>query len=128
MLKVLRNLKESIFAVVAIVILLCVQAWADLELPNYTSKIVNTGIQAGGIEYVAPVVISKKTMDNVLLFSKDDEDILKYYELNTDSLSETSKRKIEKYFGNDINLEKETIYILKNLSNDEQNTLDEVIR
>lgn len=46
MLKVLKNLKQSTLSVIAIVILLCVQAWADLELPNYTSKIVNIGIQA----------------------------------------------------------------------------------
>lgn len=46
MLKVLRNLKKSIISVVFIVILLCVQAWADLTLPDYTSKIVNIGIQA----------------------------------------------------------------------------------
>ncbi|MBR3002531.1 MAG: ABC transporter ATP-binding protein [Clostridia bacterium] len=45
MLKVLKNLKKSWLAVIAIVILLCVQAWADLELPDYTSKIVNNGIQ-----------------------------------------------------------------------------------
>lgn len=46
MLKVLKNLKESSLAVIAIIVLLCVQAWADLELPNYTSKIVNVGIQS----------------------------------------------------------------------------------
>ena len=46
MLKVLKNLKQSAIEVFIIVILLCVQAWADLELPNYTSKIVNVGIQA----------------------------------------------------------------------------------
>lgn len=46
MLKVLKNLKKSWTSVVAIVILLCVQAWADLELPSYTSKIVNVGIQS----------------------------------------------------------------------------------
>ena len=50
MLKVLKNLKKSIGAVIIIVILLCIQAAADLALPDYTSKIVNTGIQAGGIE------------------------------------------------------------------------------
>ncbi len=44
MLKVLRNLKKSWMDVILIVILLCVQAWADLELPSYTSKIVNVGI------------------------------------------------------------------------------------
>lgn len=46
MLKILRNLKKSIVSVIFIIILLCVQAWADLTLPDYTSKIVNIGIQA----------------------------------------------------------------------------------
>ena len=50
MLKVLRNLKNSFWQVVIIVVLLCVQATTDLALPDYTSKIVNVGIQAGGIE------------------------------------------------------------------------------
>ncbi|MBQ3413776.1 MAG: ABC transporter ATP-binding protein [Clostridia bacterium] len=53
MLKLLKNLKESYLSVIAIIILLCIQAEADLELPNYTSKIVNEGIQAGkGVEYI----------------------------------------------------------------------------
>lgn len=45
MFKVLSNLKKTSLSVIVIVILLCIQAWADLELPNYTSKIVNIGIQ-----------------------------------------------------------------------------------
>lgn len=45
MFKVLSNLKKNSLSVIIIVILLCIQAWADLELPNYTSKIVNIGIQ-----------------------------------------------------------------------------------
>ena len=43
MLKVLKNLKNSWVAVIAIVILLCVQAATDLALPDYTSRIVNVG-------------------------------------------------------------------------------------
>lgn len=46
MLKVLKNLRKSSLSVIAIIVLLCIQAWADLELPNYTSKIVNIGIQS----------------------------------------------------------------------------------
>lgn len=46
MLKILKNLKQTWLSVVIIVLLLCVQAWADLTLPDYTSKIVNVGIQA----------------------------------------------------------------------------------
>ena len=46
MFKVLKNLKESWISVIAIVLLLIVQAAGDLTLPDYTSKIVNVGIQA----------------------------------------------------------------------------------
>lgn len=42
MFKVLKNLKKTWGSVVLIVVLLCVQAWADLTLPEYTSKIVDT--------------------------------------------------------------------------------------
>ena len=59
--------------------LLCVQAWADLALPDYTSKIVNTGIQAGGIEEVSPVAIRVSTMENLLIFTNEDETILQSY-------------------------------------------------
>ena len=50
MLKILKNLKESWTAVIAIIILLCIQAGADLKLPDFTSQIVNVGIQQSGIE------------------------------------------------------------------------------
>ena len=45
MFKILKNLKKTWVSVVIIVILLCIQAWTDLTLPDYTSKIVNEGIQ-----------------------------------------------------------------------------------
>ena len=79
MLKILKNLKQSWMSVLTIVALLCVQAAVDLELPNYTSKIVNTGIQAGGIEYAVPETVSSEDMDAILLFSNDDEKILENY-------------------------------------------------
>ena len=59
MLKLLANLKENWISVVIIILLLCVQAWADLELPNYTSRIVNVGLQQGGIETSNEDVIKK---------------------------------------------------------------------
>ena len=79
MLKILKNLKQSWMSVLIIVALLCVQAAVDLELPNYTSKIVNTGIQAGGIEYAVPETVSPEDMDAILLLSNDDEKILENY-------------------------------------------------
>ena len=84
MFKVLSNLKESIFAVIAIILLLILQANCDLALPDYTSRIVNVGIQQSGIENTAPETIRKSTMDSILMFTYDDEYILSNYILNGD--------------------------------------------
>ena len=99
MFKVLKNLKESWLSVIVIILLLILQAVADLALPDYTSKIVNIGIQQGGIESCSPEVIRKTTMDDLLIFSQDDEDILNEYSLiSKDSLSESEYNKyLEKY-------------------------------
>ena len=76
MLKILSNLKKSIISVILIILFLCVQAWTDLTLPDYTSKIVNVGIQQGGIENAAPDVIMKSHMQSLLLFTKEDNQII----------------------------------------------------
>ena len=81
MLKVLKNLKKSWVSVLFIIILLCIQAAADLALPDYTSKIVNDGIQAGGIDSSVPKIISKEDMDTILIISEEDDKILESYEL-----------------------------------------------
>lgn len=119
MLKVLKNLKQSWVKVLVIVALLCLQAACDLELPNYTSKIVNVGIQAGGIEEKVPSVLSKEDYDNLLLFSKDENVIIDSYTLEKSS---NNTYNVEKY----INEEQE-VYVLKDLSEDEENKLKEAI-
>jgi len=80
MFKVLKNLEQSWIAVIFIVLLLIIQATCDLTLPDYTSKIINVGIQNGGIEDVVPEEIRKSTMDYLLLFTNEDETILDSYE------------------------------------------------
>lgn len=55
MFKILKNLKKTWISVVIIVILLCLQAWADLTLPEYTSKIVNIGIVNGDTGYIIEI-------------------------------------------------------------------------
>ena len=128
MFKVLKNLKKTSLSVIAIIILLCVQAWADLELPSYTSKIVNVGIQQGGIENAAPVIISKTQMENLLIFTNEDDKILSYYELNTNDMSSEANEKIEKYFDKDYEAEQNTLYIQKDLKQEEQDELNELIQ
>ena len=50
MIKLMKYLKKSAGYVVLIIVLLFLQAYCDLSLPDYTSKIVNVGIQQSGIE------------------------------------------------------------------------------
>ena len=82
MLKVFKYLKSSIFSVLAIILLLFFQAYLDLTLPDYTSKIVNVGVQQGGIENAAIEQIGENTLDTLTLFmdSKDRKFILNQYE------------------------------------------------
>ena len=49
-------------AMIAIILILFVQAYCDLSLPDYTSKIINVGIQQGGIDEALPDTISKKDL------------------------------------------------------------------
>ena len=69
MFKILKNLKNSIISIIIIIILLLIQAMADLALPDYTSKVVNVGIQQNGIETTVPEVIRQSQMDDLLIFT-----------------------------------------------------------
>ena len=72
MLKLIRYLKQVKWQVLAIVLLLVVQAWCDLSLPQYTSDIVDVGIQQGGIEHAAPDQLRDETMEGLKLFMDED--------------------------------------------------------
>ena len=125
MLKVLKNLKKSWLSVLFIVILLCVQAAADLALPDYTSKIVNDGIQAGGIDKSVPEVIAKQDMDEILMFTEDDEQILDAYELVGNSESSYQEKILKKYLGNDYSIEEDSVYVLKDLEEEQLSSLED---
>lgn len=120
MLKLLKNLKKTWVSVVIIVILLCVQAWADLTLPDYTSKIVNTGIQAGGIENVSPDEIRVSSMEDLLMFTNNKEEILQNY-------TKRSKSEIENLQKQYPILETEEIYEIKEITKEERNELNAIM-
>ena len=85
--KILSILKKYIPAIILIIVLLVLQAYCDLSLPDYTSNIINVGIQEKGIESSVPEKISKESMDKILIFTDDksDEKILSNYNLNDDN-------------------------------------------
>lgn len=72
MLKLIKYLKKSAGYIVLIVGLLFLQAYCDLSLPDYTSKIVNVGIQQKGIEDSVPEKTSQSTMNGLKLFMDED--------------------------------------------------------
>lgn len=121
MLKVLSNLKKSWVSVIIIILFLILQATADLSLPDYTSKIVNIGIQQGGIETSSPEVVRKETMENILLFSEEYEAILQNYELI--SKASLENKEYEKYVKKYPALESQELYIRKSLKEEDLNEL-----
>ena len=96
MFRLLGYLKQCKKSVLAIIVLLVVQAYCDLALPQYTSDIVDVGIQQGGIEYVAPEQMRKETFDRLkkLMTSEEKEAAEAFYEQRQDgSLERTTDRK-----------------------------------
>ncbi len=94
---IFKNLLDFKIPVIAIIVLLIIQAYCDLGLPSYTSDIVDVGIQQGGIEYAAPDEMREETLENLCLFLSDEqEDIIRdKYELNSDGNYERTTKKEE---------------------------------
>ncbi len=73
MLRLFKYLKPYTLPILISIVLLFVQANADLALPDYLSRIVNNGIQQGGVENAVPQAIRQSEMDKLLLFVTPDE-------------------------------------------------------
>lgn len=105
MLKMFHYMKERWYYIVMIILLLFVQAFCDLSLPDYTSKIVNVGIQQKGVEDGVPETIDQENLDTLLLFmeKKDQEYVLDAYKAQDDQ------------------------YVLKNITKDERTELNQIL-
>ena len=94
-------------AMIAIVLILVVQAYCDLSLPAYTSDIVNVGIQQGGIKDEVPRQIATEEMEKLLLFvSEDDQQTV-----------------MDAYTEDNTSYKKEA-YVLKDSVAEEENTME----
>ena len=71
--KIFKQLARHWAACLAVVALLIVQAYCDLSLPDYTSKIVDTGIQQGGIESPLPQTLRSSTLDALSLLMREED-------------------------------------------------------
>ena len=68
-----KYLKKYNFLILIILLLSVGRIYAELELPNYTSNIVNVGIQQKGIEDALMIKMSAKTYSTYSLFMNEEE-------------------------------------------------------
>ena len=127
MLKLTKYLKPFIGSILAIIMLLVIQATCDLALPEYMSNIVNVGIQQNGIEEAVPLAISETELNKVMLFvnDKDKKILLDNYEIaNKDNLSRTVVDKgVKEYISN----HNDKIYRLSTKDKDEKDKLTKIL-
>jgi ATP-binding cassette subfamily B protein len=124
MLRLLKYLKPYLLLILIAIALLFVQANADLALPDYMSKIVNIGIQQGGVANAIPVAVRQTEMDKLTIFMSATD--------KTRALSDfTLVDKNSPGYSADIklypNLANEPIYILNKISSTETTWLNPIM-
>ncbi len=127
MIKILKYLRQSAGWAFLILALLCLQAYCDLSLPQYTSDIVDVGIQQGGISHTAPEVIRQSEMEKLLLFLEDGQrqSVENSYSLiSRENFSEKEYGQYEKQYPA---MEKEPLLIKNNLSREAEEELDGIL-
>ncbi len=83
MIRLAKHLKPFLPMILLAIVLLFVQANMDLALPDYLSRIVNYGIQQGGVANAVPEAVRKSQMDRLTVFLSADEQtrVLNDYQL-----------------------------------------------
>ena len=106
--KILKTLSKYSIEIIFVCLFVVLQVYFDLKLPEYTSDIVNVGIQQGGLEYAVPEKIRESEFNKILFLipETDKNFILNHYILITYNdnkiykLKTTSEENLEKI--NDI--------------------------
>jgi ATP-binding cassette, subfamily B, multidrug efflux pump len=124
MLKLAKYTKPYLAMLLAAIVLLFAQANFDLALPDYLSRIVNTGIQQGGVENAVPAAIRQGEMDRVVIFlsAEDKTSVLADY-----TLVDKNSADYEKYVAEYPVLEKEAIYVLNDIDQAEIDRLNPIM-
>lgn len=71
--RIIRNMAPYWHIILVILVLLGVQAYCDLSLPQYTSDMIDVGIQNHGVEYILPEKMTAEDMLYSTLFMTEDE-------------------------------------------------------
>ena len=112
--KVFKPLKKMILYLSLAILLLVIQAICELNLPSYTSNIINIGIGNKGIESMFPTVLREQEMGKILVNvnHKDEKKILNNY--NLISLTSISKKEYLSYKNKYPIIDNENIYLYNN--------------
>lgn len=124
MIRLARYLKPFTILILFSVVLLFTQAMADLSLPDYLSRIVNNGIQQGGVENAVPQAIRQSEMNKAILFMSDADKatVLDHYTL----IDKTSPN-YDKYLTDYPVLATESVYVLNSISDTDLDTLKPIM-
>ena len=122
MLKLTKYLKPFLFILLFTMILLFLQAYCDLNIPNYTSNIVNIGIQQNGIENSAPVAISENGLRLMKIFMTDEQQTTVDQAYTLLVSGQSSQSDVDKY----PLLATANVYVLKNEKPENQDELNAI--
>ena len=124
MARILKYFKPFTLLLVLAIALLFIQASADLALPDYMSRIVNVGIQQGGIESPLPEAMRQSTLNHIAIFLTEEEkaEVLANY-----TLVNANSPDYETYLSKYPALKDEPIYIINNPNADEQERLESIL-
>lgn len=118
--EIFKTLSKLILPITIIIILLALQAMCDLKLPDYTAKIVNIGIQQGGIENSVPEVITEESFNFINMLADNKDVIASNYTL----IEQGNSKYIEKY----PILKEENLYLLKDVDDNTLKKIEETIK
>ncbi len=124
MLRILKYLKPYILLIVIAIGLLFVQAQADLALPDYMSKIINDGIQQGGIVSAVPEAVRQSEMNKLTIFMspEDKASVLADY-----TLIQSTTTDYNKYLAKYPVLATEPVSVLNELNQAETDQLNPIL-
>ncbi len=124
MIRLAKYLKPYTAMLLVAIVLLFAQANFDLALPDYLSRIVNNGIQQGGVENAVPIAIRQGQMERLMIFmsAEDQASVLAAYTL-IDSNSPSYETYVKQY----PVLANEPVHVLNDLDQSEIERLEPIL-
>jgi len=124
MLRLTKYLRPYLLPILFTIVLLFIQANSELALPDYLSRIVNYGIQQGGVENAVPQAIRQSQMEKLFLFLGTDEKAIVKGDY---TLLTTESSDYERYVAEYPALAEEPVYVLNAIDRAEIGRLNPIM-